>query len=1454
MGFLSKAWKKVKNIAEKGLNIGTLGLYKKLKSKLDEWLNPEIEQPGILIEKEGTDHAIPVVYGTRKVPSIKVFKQTTDERGGAKNESLHIICIFCEGEVDAIEEVFFNDISENDKDSNFLSIERHLGADNQAASAGLQAAFPNIWTGNHKLSGLCYIYVKLKKNKEQNIWQGEPKIFARIRGKKITDPRTDIIAYSENPAIILYDYLLSSRYGKGARPERFDLKSVKDCADFCDIPNVVEETITEQYSKWQYRDQVDFGSMTEQEWEALAELIWQPPVVTNVTRAQMTCNAVIDTNIPVFKNVRYLLSAMRGTLPPTIGKIRLSIESDGAPVFEFNDDNLIDKSTLNVGSKNTRFNSVVVRYPSKNLNYEMDEVTYPTPDSETAIDWLSDDNGVVLTRSFTFSTITNKAEALQMAQLVAHRSRQDLSLSIKANITAMGVEPGDIVGVTDSERGWASKPFRVQEKVELNEIEFSFKLNEHQDSIYPWAITDTSQDIPDTYFSLPDSITAPTGLAFTEEEDSNVRQGFIGWDDANNTLVSKYEIEVYQSTTLIFSRETSANQYDITTLAKGNYTVKVYSKNALYRSDAVTLAITVTTSPMGSRFVWKKYADSALGLNLTDNPTGKSYVGWAYNKDTQIESEDASDYKWSLMKGSDGDNGQNGDDGASLYTWVKYADDITGAGLSNDDTKLFTGHAYNKASPLASSNAADYVWHRNQGADGQAGQNGDDGINGDPGIRGSKSFYRAIVGSTWLDSEAFASIAAMSLSVVTMDQVTLYNEAAEYSETKFFDGAVWQVIDQIIDGNLLVNGTIGASKLAVTSLSAITANVGSLVGGELIGARIATANSGARAELSDTDTPLAVYDNNGVMLLGTNLINAGANVELFINGRLANNSIPDADFLSAAGLVSMRNRLGLKEPSVATGGVIEFTGSHDSLVGDHQITNDSVLSGGRTLKASLQGNADYTFQTSINPGGGVTATFNVQFYKRTSANNSSWSAWSAAGAAHSVSSQSSISFIDFGGEPGFSDFWRVQSRINLNVSIDIGTTSELYYQVRAVVTKTAGYSQLGTAAFSSLTSFVGDEPLNGDVIEAHFHDWNTEITNKPTSLAGYSIGDAIAASAANTTGTDIAGNKLVKRHSSGYIFSNYFNMTANQTTATPTRIAIETSTDKYLRWQTLATFASKLPQVPSATWADSVDVNTSSSASFYNMNWHNGDTMYSCSSGGGATYRPSDGFTKLKHGYLANSRLKHDTGGKIKVISTGYRRAGMYGYYDSYKTGHIWSMGDNYVIPDNGANFGNLYGLAYKHTNNTTGGTMAAGHQMVWCQNGVGKSAMGTNIWTSGTVSGANVTWTSDERIKTNIERIDDASAIRRKWTGNFYTKSGKKSAGLIAQEVQANFKRGVSVTDTELLDSDGNKIDDLLTLNLSPIIGVLVESANEDYAHFQRRMDECERELNALKVQLRSA
>lgn len=53
---------------------------------------------------------------------------------------------------------------------------------------------------------------------------------------------------------------------------------------------------------------------------------------------------------------------------------------------------------------------------------------------------------------------------------------------------------------------------------------------------------------------------------------------------------------------------------------------------------------------------------------MSDNPSGKKYIGFAYNKTTGTESTSYSDYSWSLIKGEKGDKGSTGDTGAQGAT------------------------------------------------------------------------------------------------------------------------------------------------------------------------------------------------------------------------------------------------------------------------------------------------------------------------------------------------------------------------------------------------------------------------------------------------------------------------------------------------------------------------------------------------------------------------------------------------------------------------------------------------------------------------------------------------------------------------------------------------------------------------------------------------------------------
>lgn len=219
----------------------------------------------------------------------------------------------------------------------------------------------------------------------------------------------------------------------------------------------------------------------------------------------------------------------------------------------------------------------------------------------------------------------------------------------------------------------------------------------------------------------------------------------------------------------------------------------------------------------------------------------------------------------------------------------------------------------------------------------------------------------------------------------------------------------------------------------------------------------------------------------------------------------------------------------------------------------------------------------------------------------------------------------------------------------------------------------------------------------------------------------------------------------------------------------------------------------------------------------------------------------------LLDGIHGSSLLRSDVDDNLTaaiIVPSANRDEGIFGTYDSTKTQHIWSMGTAYRNNSAGTNFGNLYGLAYKHTNNSTGGTMAGGHQMVWCQNGTGYAAMGSNIWTSG-----NVTAYSDIRVKTNLEVIPDAVEKVKKLNGYTFDRTDVnyddngiptvpvRQAGVVAQEVLDVLPEVVTGGPTES-DPDGH-----YAVAYGNIVALLIEAIKEQ----QQQIDELKAKLEGL-------
>lgn len=198
-------------------------------------------------------------------------------------------------------------------------------------------------------------------------------------------------------------------------------------------------------------------------------------------------------------------------------------------------------------------------------------------------------------------------------------------------------------------------------------------------------------------------------------------------------------------------------------------------------------------------YTWFKFADDEYGNGMSSSPDGKEYLGIAYNKVTPVMSNNPEDYQWARITG-EGVPGKPGDDGKTYYTWVRYADDASGNGMSDSPNgKYYIGFAYNKEGPTESSNPTDYQWSKYKGDDGQ------DGV----GIESITKYYLASENSTGI------TISSSGWSTTKQDMTDVKKYLWSYEVYAYTNGTSTKTTPIII-GVHGQNGADGDSGIIVS--------------------------------------------------------------------------------------------------------------------------------------------------------------------------------------------------------------------------------------------------------------------------------------------------------------------------------------------------------------------------------------------------------------------------------------------------------------------------------------------------------------------------------------------------------------------------------------------------------------------------------------------------------------
>jgi len=474
----------------------------------------EVEMPKIDTDRarqatvKSTTEPYKIIYGQTLVSGPIAFVGTAN----TDNKDLYYAIALAGHEVNDITDMHFDDVVIPDSEigggsssggnvtgsgifgpknsKTIVKINKYLGTSTQAADSDLVAAFTG-WTSAHQGKGIAYIVTKWTLDEDsQETWDKytPQNIKALVQGKKLYDPRLEYaavstygqdttnasyIAYGDNPALCLVDYLINADYGMGIAASKIDWPAVVTAANGCD------------------------ASVS----------------VPGGSQSRFTCNGVLFGTDSHRTNINKLLSSMNGMLSYVNGKYVMRAGIYEAPAISLNEDDLISGLSIKTSlERGDRFNTIKGVFIDPSQNYKSTEF----PEVQLA-DAVTRDNGEVLDKEIALNMTNSSYMAQRISNKLIQLSDQQKVVTFPANLSAMRVAVGDRVQVSIDELSWSNKVFQCLGWTFSEEGGVNLTLREDSSTSYAdpavgdYSTITATGDITPGFRGIP----SPSGLSAT---------------------------------------------------------------------------------------------------------------------------------------------------------------------------------------------------------------------------------------------------------------------------------------------------------------------------------------------------------------------------------------------------------------------------------------------------------------------------------------------------------------------------------------------------------------------------------------------------------------------------------------------------------------------------------------------------------------------------------------------------------------------------------------------------------------------------------------------------------------------------------------------------------------------------------------------------------------------------
>ena len=198
------------------------------------------------------------------------------------------------------------------------------------------------------------------------------------------------------------------------------------------------------------------------------------------------------------------------------------------------------------------------------------------------------DGGFLLEGRFTFSTLTSKYQAEEMAEVILRRSRDALSLGINVDFNGYDLAIGDIVNITHSSIGFDAKPFRVLGITFNRDLTVGLSLVEYQAGHDTWATKTQVTATPSTNLPNPYTIQPPASVTLddtlVEYNDGTVIVALdVSIGASPDKFVDYYQVEYKLSTDsdfIIYAQGSGLNHRVLNVIDQKIYDVRVKAVNS----------------------------------------------------------------------------------------------------------------------------------------------------------------------------------------------------------------------------------------------------------------------------------------------------------------------------------------------------------------------------------------------------------------------------------------------------------------------------------------------------------------------------------------------------------------------------------------------------------------------------------------------------------------------------------------------------------------------------------------------------------------------------------------------------------------------------------------------------------------------------------------------------------